>query len=232
MVLVGGFVGAHLVDRLIYFPTETLKDPLTLLWFWQGISSFGGLLGGTVAAALFIRRERLAAIRWRYLDAIAYAFVFGWIFGRLGCFTAFDHPGAPTHFFLGETYRDGVVRHNLGLYEALYFVVLAMLFARLGRRRRAPGFYLGLLCVAYPPVRFGLDFLRIIDVRYLGLTPAQWGSLGFVVLGLVLLARTRRFAAAEVTGSVAQGRRRASEGEALRNQRNGRRRGGLDGHWS
>lgn len=32
-VLVGGFVGAHLVDRLIYFPGETLSDPLSLLRF-------------------------------------------------------------------------------------------------------------------------------------------------------------------------------------------------------
>jgi prolipoprotein diacylglyceryltransferase len=28
-ILAGGFVGAHLVDRLIYFPRETLADPLS-----------------------------------------------------------------------------------------------------------------------------------------------------------------------------------------------------------
>ena len=48
--LVGGFAGAHLLDRLFYFPAQTLNDPLSLLRFWEGLSSFGGFVGGTTAA--------------------------------------------------------------------------------------------------------------------------------------------------------------------------------------
>jgi phosphatidylglycerol---prolipoprotein diacylglyceryl transferase len=47
-VLIGGFLGAHLFDRLVYFPHETLADPLSLLRLWEGLSSFGGFLGGTI----------------------------------------------------------------------------------------------------------------------------------------------------------------------------------------
>jgi phosphatidylglycerol---prolipoprotein diacylglyceryl transferase len=191
-VLVCGFLGAHLVDRLVYFPRQTWEDPLSLLKVWEGISSFGGFLGAVVGAALFVRRAGLGEASWRYLDAVAYAFPFGWIFGRLGCFVAFDHPGLPTSIFLGQMYKDGLVRHNLGLEEALFTIPLAALFLLLGKRPRAPGFFVGLLPILYAPFRFLTDFLRIVDVRYLGLTPGQWGALGLVVVGAMILRRVKK----------------------------------------
>jgi phosphatidylglycerol:prolipoprotein diacylglycerol transferase len=196
--LVAGFIGAHLVDRFVYFPKETFEDPITILKVWQGISSFGGILGGVVGIILFIRKTKMGTIRWRYIDGIAYAFTFGWIFGRLGCFVAFDHPGTPTDFFLGQENASGVKIHNLGLYEALYFVPLAGLFHLLGRKLRFPGFFVGLLCVAYTPVRFFYDSLRIVDVRYLGLTPGQWSSIAMFGLGVWILAGGKRRAADEL----------------------------------
>ena len=127
-VLIGGFAGAHLVDRIVYFPAETVADPLSLFRFWESLSSFGGFLGGTVGALLFFRRHAARSSVWKYVDSFTYAFPFGWILGRMGCFIAYDHPGRPTRFFLGQMYKDGVVRHNLGLYEAIYSVGIAILF--------------------------------------------------------------------------------------------------------
>lgn len=196
-VLVFGFIGAHLVDRLIYFPRDTFEHPASLLKVWEGISSFGGLVGASLGAVYVMKKEKLGLSKWRYLDVIGWGFAVGWIFGRLGCFSAFDHPGTPTDFFLGEMDAHGIMRHNLGLYEALYFVPLSGLFWLLGQKRRAPGFYVAMLCLLYPPVRFLFDFLRIVDVRYLGLTPAQWGSIGFVIFGFLLLRYTRRLGEAE-----------------------------------
>jgi phosphatidylglycerol---prolipoprotein diacylglyceryl transferase len=190
--LLGGFLGAHLLDRLAYYPAETLADPWSLLRFWEGLSAFGGFVGAVAAIALYLRRVDLRPNTWRYLDAVAYAFPFGWVIGRLGCFVAFDHPGTPTGFFLGETYRDQVVRHNLGLEEALYTVLIAILFLILGRRPRWAGLFVGLLAILYAPGRFLLDFWRIGEPLYLGLTPGQWGSVLLVPVGAVVLARRRR----------------------------------------
>jgi phosphatidylglycerol:prolipoprotein diacylglycerol transferase len=191
-ILGGGFLGAHLADRLVYFPAETLAHPWSLLTIWEGLSSLGGFLGAVIGAALFLRRERLHVEGWRYLDAIAYALPLGWFFGRLGCFLAFDHPGRPTTFVLGEKYLDGVVRHNLGLEEALYMLAIAALFFALGRRRHAPGFFTGLLALVYAPVRFCLDFLRIVDVRYFGLTPGHYGAIALFVAGVLILRKSER----------------------------------------
>jgi phosphatidylglycerol:prolipoprotein diacylglycerol transferase len=190
-ILLGGFAGAHLVDRFVYFPRETLVDPISILRFWEGLSSFGGFLGGTTGALLFFRRHARPGSAWKYADSFAYAFPFGWIFGRLGCFVAYDHPGRETHFWLAQRYSDGIIRHNLGLDEALYTVGIAVLFAALGRRPRFTGFFVALLLMVYAPFRFTVDFLRIVDVRYAGLTPGQYGCLALLALGLAIW-RARR----------------------------------------
>jgi phosphatidylglycerol:prolipoprotein diacylglycerol transferase len=186
-MLIGGFIGAHLVDRFIYFPERTFADPWSIVRIWDGLSSFGGFLGAIVGGRLFVKRVKLGDATWRYLDAVAYCFPFGWIFGRLGCFVAFDHPGKPTDFFLGQADRDGIVRHNLGLEEALFTIALAGIFYLLNRKPRFVGFYLGLLPLVYAPVRFVLDFGRTVDVRYGGLTPGQWGAMALLVLGSYIL---------------------------------------------
>jgi phosphatidylglycerol:prolipoprotein diacylglycerol transferase len=187
--LLGGFAGAHLVDRLIYFPGETFSHPTSLLRFWDGLSSFGGFLGGIVGSVLFLRRHAARGAAWKYVDSFTYAFPFAWVLGRLGCFVAFDHPGTETTFLLGQTYKDGVVRHNLGLEEALYTVLIAALFYALGRTERRVGFYVVLFVTLYVPFRFAVDFLRTVDVRYLGLTPGQYGCIGLFIIGLATLRR-------------------------------------------
>ena len=83
-------------------------------------------------------------------------------------------------------------RHDLGFYEVLYSLLIIGLFVWLERRKRRPvGFYCVLLPVVYAPVRFFLDFLRAApleggDVRYAGLTPAQWASILMLGVGLAV----------------------------------------------
>ena len=95
-----------------------------------------------------------------------------------------------------------VAIHDLGIYEAMWWVViLAIFWGAMGSTweltRRHPGFHIYLLPLVYAPARFGLDFLRIADARYLGLTPAQWISLGFFAWGAAMMWRwnQRRLAA-------------------------------------
>lgn len=186
-VLLPGFIMAHVFERLVYHPRQWIEDPLSIFWLWQSLSSFGGFLGAVLGAWIFTRRYKTKHETWRYLDLIAYGFVFGWIFGRLGCTLAYDHPGRETTSFLAQYYSDGKARFNLGMIEALYFLPFAAIFFTLGRKRRPAGFYVGLLCVLYAPFRFFLDFARYADVRYFGLTPAQWGSLLVTLVGIGIM---------------------------------------------
>ncbi|HEY9227631.1 MAG TPA: prolipoprotein diacylglyceryl transferase family protein, partial [Gemmatimonadaceae bacterium] len=58
-IVFGGILGAHLFSVLFYFPDKLRDDPWLLVRVWEDISSFGGMLGGIAAAALFfvIRRR-------------------------------------------------------------------------------------------------------------------------------------------------------------------------------
>lgn len=66
----------------------------------------------------------------------------------------------------------------------------------LNRRRRVPGTFLLAFLLAYLPIRFVLDFLRVADARYAGLTPAQWVALAGLLIAApyvaAVMARGRR----------------------------------------
>jgi len=191
--VIGGFVGAHLVHVLIYHPELMAEDRWVLLKFWAGISSMGGFFGGALAciALLLYYRQRMIP----YGDRALFALSIGWIFGRLGCATSHDHPGRLTDFFLAVQFHDGI-RHDLGLYEFLYTVVLVGVLFWWTRRPWRTGSVMAIVLCSYGPVRFGLDFLRatdrdFVDVRYLGLTPAQYGAAALTVAGAILLYLSR-----------------------------------------
>ncbi|HEY3356733.1 MAG TPA: prolipoprotein diacylglyceryl transferase family protein [Polyangia bacterium] len=189
--LLGGFAMAHIFEVLAYHPEDLRQDPLVILKFWAGLSSFGGFIGGALVAIVVLAIKRAAILR--YIDALSWAFAPAWIFGRLGCTVAHDHPGRLTNFVLAVRYPDGP-RFDLGLYEVPVAILITAVLWLLGRRERAPGTLVGTMAVLYGLARFGLDFLRATDLRYndpryFGLTPAQYGCLALVALGSVLLAR-------------------------------------------
>jgi phosphatidylglycerol:prolipoprotein diacylglycerol transferase len=191
-MVIGGFIMAHLVSVIFYFPENIKKNPWVLLNLWAGLSSFGGFLGAAITYLYLSRKENIPTLP--YADAVALGLSVGWIFGRLGCTTAHDHPGLHTNFFLAVRYPDGP-RHDLGLYEFLFTVVLTIILHRYARRPRPAGRLIGLFAFLYAPVRFGLDFVRATDVarpdqRYAHLTPAQWACIGTLGLGFWLLRRT------------------------------------------
>ncbi|HZX64429.1 MAG TPA: prolipoprotein diacylglyceryl transferase family protein [Myxococcales bacterium] len=187
--LVGGMLGGHLMHVFLYHPEEL--HGWQLLKFWDGLSSTGGVLGGTLAVVLWFR---LHGRRFTdYADAFAVAVAPGWAVARLGCFSVHDHPGSLTSFPLAVSFPGGA-RHDLGLYDALLLgAITAALFA-LSRRKKLAGRLLPLLALLYSVGRFFLDFLRATDVaysdaRYFGLTPAQYVCMALFAYGSIQLLR-------------------------------------------
>jgi phosphatidylglycerol:prolipoprotein diacylglycerol transferase len=188
-ITVGGFVGAHVVEAVAYQPARLLADPLWLFAVWDGISSFGGFLGGTFALWLYGRSRGVWMLP--YLDAQWYGYAPGWIVARAGCFVAHDHLGTRSDFILAVAYADGA-RHNLGLYEMLVAAAITAVLYVLARRRSFVGFHTALVLALYAPARFLMDTLRTGDARYLGLTPAQYLCLPLLAIAAALVVRGRR----------------------------------------
>jgi len=191
--VVPGLVLAHLVALLQAGNSNWSLQ--TLLEFWNGMSSFGGFAGALLGLTLYYGRTRRPWLPMA--DLLAQALVIGWVFGRLGCTLVHDHIGRPSEFLLAVRFSDGP-RHDLGLYELLYTVlVLVPAVVVLNRRPRPPGTSVAVLALLYAPARFLLDFLRQTDlpgadVRYLGLTMAQYGCIVLAGIGIALLVRVRR----------------------------------------
>lgn len=194
-VYVGGFFFGHFFDTLFYHPETWRRDPLELFMVHHGLSSFGGLVGAVMVGVGYIRWKKLPG--WVFGDLCAYAFPFGWLLGRAGCAVVHDHPGHLTSSPLGVRFPEGA-RYDLGLIEFALTPLLIALAVYVSRRTRRPGTIAGVMAIAYPVMRFPLDFLRATDLgtdgdpRYAGLTPAQWACFGFVALGAAILAEARK----------------------------------------
>ena len=190
-VLVGGFICAHVLDVVFYYPQKLLKDPLSLLRIWESLSSFGGFTGAAIGALAWRFHHRASILA--YVDTVGSAFPLAWCFGRAGCSLAHDHPGRVSDAWLAVRWPGVVGRYDLGLIEFSLTIPLAIYFWWSWRKGPRPvGFYTGIMCAYYAPVRFLLDFFRAEehgglvggDPRYGGLTPAQWGCFGLFALGL------------------------------------------------
>ncbi len=197
-VVAGGFLGGHIFDAIFYHPDRLAKDPLYILYLWEGLSSYGGFLGTALGILAWKAYRKLSVME--YTDVVGSAFPLAWVFGRAGCATVHDHPGRLSDMWFAVRWPMGhsfVGRFDLGLIEMVLTIPLAIAFAILWKRKplRPAGFYTGIMCVAYAPVRFGLDFLREEerdllggDPRYGGLTPAQWACFGLLAMGIYFLS--------------------------------------------
>lgn len=199
-VLFSGFLLSHLQalalaePQLFLRPQSLWEQPARWLNLWNGMASFGGILGGVLGGWLYVRRRRWTSQElWTHLDALAFAFPFGWAIARFGCYLAHDHPGVHTSTWFGVQYPGGA-RFDLGLMDCLFSLVAACAFLLLSRRKRPLGFYFTTFLLAYGGARLLLDNLRI-EGRTLGLTAGQFGALLTILLAVVAVWRVRRFTA-------------------------------------
>lgn len=200
-IVVSGFLVGHVFTVLAYHPERLRTEGImAILRFWTGFSSMGGFIGAVIGAVVFYNwvRPRDA---WKHADVIAFGFPFGWFFGRVGCGIVHDHIGKETTFPLAMRFPDSHyaagVRHELGLYEAAFTLLISVAFYVMSRQERRAGFYLAMFGILYAPIRFGLDFLRAEessfgDARYFGLTPGHYGSLVMFAASVVLMVWLHR----------------------------------------
>jgi phosphatidylglycerol:prolipoprotein diacylglycerol transferase len=194
--LVPAFLLARVFHVALYSPETYTVDPIRILKVWEGgLSSFGGFLGAFLGAVYFLRRHKLSFLA--YAEPAAYALPLGYGCGRIGCFLIHDHPGTLSHSLLAVRYPDGArLDHGL-LLSLLGFSLFGVFFLLRKKGRGYATFFLPSFLACYGVVRFALDFFRATDlagsdVRYAGLTPAQYGCIAFIAIGVGLVVWQRR----------------------------------------
>ncbi len=175
----GVILGGRLGYMLFYDTAQIIDDPLRIVMIWKGGMSFhGGLLGVTVAMALYARKSGCSLLA--LADFVAPLVPIGLGAGRIGNFIngalwgkATDLPWA--------VIVNGQPRHASQLYEAfLEGLVLFTILWVYSARPRPTMAVTGLFLLCYGLFRFLIEFVRLpdADIGYL--------ALGWVTLGQVL----------------------------------------------
>lgn len=193
--ILASFAGARAAHVLFYEPAYYFSHPAQILQVWQGgLSSLGGITAGVLVALWYARRQNLNILA--YGDVIFRSLPIAWAVGRFGCYLTHMHPGVLSRAPFAVAYPDGA-RLDLGLLESLVWIAMAIAFTIIKPPQRA-GFYIALLPLLYAPARFALDFLRaqdtlMPDVRYAGLTPAQYGMVVMWIIGWWVVVKYKVF---------------------------------------
>lgn len=199
-MVVSGFLGARLFHILFYEPRYYLSYLGDIFAVWHGgASSFGGIVGAGIGFFLFVYLKKIPKSSWiSFADSISSAALFGWLVGRVGCVMIHDHLSGPcSGCFLSMKMSDGTTRLDMALLEIIGLLPLAILFFIVRKKILRPGWYTSALFIYYGIIRFVLDFWRATDivgadVRYLGLTPAQYFAIILVLMGIVLYQKYKR----------------------------------------
>lgn len=136
-----------------------------------GLSWFGGLIGGFLGVALYLKLKKLDF--WRYADVFAPSLAIGQAVGRIGCILGDGgHVGKLTNMPWGFNV-NGEIRHVTAWYSAINLVILFLILRKLKASKPFKGFLFLFYLTYYSTTRFIIDLLRI-DQRYFGLTLTQY----------------------------------------------------------
>jgi prolipoprotein diacylglyceryl transferase len=186
---------------LFYDPVYYLNHPIEILKIWEGgLASHGAAIGILVSLFIYTRREYPPSYI-QLLDRMVLPVSLAGFFIRLGNFFNSEIVGTPSSRSWAVVFEnvDAIPRHPIQLYEAFaygFIFILLMLIYRLGNGGKFPGMLLGLFLVSVFSSRFLLEFLKTRQAAYEGtmtLSVGQWLSIPFVVLGLILLARSFKY---------------------------------------
>lgn len=198
-VMIGGVLGAKL-----YFATDMMireGEPWTSYFFRRdGITWYGGLMGGMAAGAI---ASRVYGLNMRGLfEAGAVATAVGQSFGRIGCFLVGDDYGKASDLPWAVAFPDGAPPvhypvHPTQLYEVVWLIPIAFLLY--SRRKKSP-FLFGEYMLANGLGRIVIETLRVNPKVALGMTEPQWIGIGLVVAGIASWIYFRRIDEAAASG--------------------------------
>ncbi|MEG4348813.1 prolipoprotein diacylglyceryl transferase [Microcoleus sp. LAD1_D3] len=198
-------LGAIPCARIYYVAFEWeqySQRPEDIIAIWKGgIAIHGAILGGTIAALIFAKIQRVSF--WQLADLIAPSAILGQAIGRWGNFFNSEAFGSPTDLpwklyippnSRPPAYANFEYFHPTFLYESLWnltvFGLLLTLFFRdlQGKIRLKIGALFLVYIAAYSSGRVWIEGLRTDSLMFGPLRAAQMVSLTGIVLGLGGLA--------------------------------------------
>lgn len=216
-IIIGVMLGGRIGHILFYDLDSFLARPVMIVEVWKGgMASHGGMIGLTLAALWFARRNRVPFLH--LTDHLATVGTLGILFGRIANFINGELWGRITTVRWGvvfpqEAGLDPVApqtrshalwlieqgylhpRHPSQLYEALLEGLLLFVALVLIRRTawgKVNGRLSAMFLILYAAGRFAVEFVREPEIVHFGwLTQGQLLSLLLVIPAVIVLVRVR-----------------------------------------
>lgn len=210
-IVLATVLGARLGHCLFYDYAYYSKHPLEILKVWEGgLASHGGAIGILTGMWLYCRKTKES---WLWLfDRLVVVVPLASMCIRFGNLMNSEIVGKTTNvawgfkFFNNDEDKINLithhipipVRHATQLYEALFYLVLFVLFYWLWKNKRnavGKGFMFGLFCILMFSFRFLMEFMKENQSEFENALPINMGqilSIPFIILGIIMVARSSK----------------------------------------
>jgi phosphatidylglycerol:prolipoprotein diacylglycerol transferase len=174
-ITIASLIGARLF-YVLAFPSDYLRDPLSIIYLNQGGMVFlGGFVGAVLSLIPFAIKHRTSI--WKIFDLLSPATMLGYAIGRIGCFLNGCCYGIE---FCG-------IQQPTQLYSSLAGFMIFFALVLLYPKKKYDGqVFLAAACL-YSLYRFLIEFLRYSPVHILIFTPNQLLLAGIFTVILITL---------------------------------------------
>ena len=189
LVIIAGLVGARLGFVLQNLP-HFVKHP-TEIWLVDegGLSLHGGLILAILVGWWYTRRKEFNF--GKVANLVAPAVALGTAIGRIGCFFNGCCYGKEAIPPWGVSFAGELPVYPIQLWESgLCFLLFWGLWKY--RRGRQPGELFLFYLIGYSTIRFLIEFWRWGNPIFLGLTLAQWVSVGIAAIAAIILHKQKQ----------------------------------------
>lgn len=194
-ILIYGVIFGFLSAKLLYFVTiidQIIADPSMLLQLNNGFVVYGGILGGILAAYVYLRIKKADFLT--YTDLVLPSVALAQGFGRIGCFLAGCCYGVETHSHFSITFKESMYAPNgVSLFPSqlvssgfdfLLFFILCAFYKKDKTKGKTTALYL----IFYSVGRFIIEFFRgDLERGSVGaLSTSQFISIFVMIFGVVM----------------------------------------------
>lgn len=183
---VGIILGSRLFEILFYNLNYYLTNPSEIIAVWHGGLSFhGGLAGALIASWIFHKKYKIPFLNLADITIISASLALA--LGRVGNFINAELYGYVTNLPWCVNF-PGIegCRHPTQIYESLAYLTIFLILFNLRKKEPQKGHYFAIFLILYSVIRFLIEFLKVPEAMFLGLTMGQFLTIPMFLLGIYI----------------------------------------------